>query len=495
MNNPYSLVTENNGNNEIIDLNTSNYSLNDILNILDISINTLLDKSNEEIYNIIETKVDSLIEKFENLNLKEFVDFFKNIKTTVINLNTKQDVTSYELSNSADKSEFSEYNENIFKNEYDKITNIQTLKKGNVNPIDRQYVQKLINIDSKFRKNYSQTTSTNFIVELPAKINNVVEMKLNELEMVNTYYVISDDYENNYFWMKLTTTTGSYAYVFVFLDPQSYYENHIIQKLNSRFTSLGLGINVKIDLGFETLRSIPVGTGKMTFEVTDTRIIHIEFHFESASLPSFKESTIYNNLFDQHQFVYVSKVFNRRFDEDELFERIDLDETIYSSEEVEGIYNETTQKQLTHKLGWMFGFRSNIVEINVVQSVDGTAYGKIEGDAIINFSGPKYFFLHVNDYNQNFNTNLYTTDDRGIIQSNTFARINQTGRLFSLSSNSNYQITTIPRHYFGPVTIEKLEIKIFDEYGNIINLNGNDISMTFTVTSKYSQMGEENMIL
>ena len=171
-------------------------------------------------------------------------------------------------------------------------------------------------------------------------------------------------------------------------------------------------------------------------------------------------------------------------------------DSVYSDDEVESIYNNTTLKQLTHKLGWMAGFRSNIVTIDVTHMEDGTAYGKVVSDAVVNFSGPKYFFLYVNDYNNNFNTNLYTTDDRGIVQSNTFARINRSGDLFfDVSSNSNYQITTIPRHYFGPVTIEKLEIKLFDEFGNIINLNGNDISMTFTVTAMYSQMENADNIL
>lgn len=492
MNNPYASLENTNTNGEI-DLDMSNYNLQDVLNIFDIPLKSLITNSEEEVYEMIESKIDGVILKFKNLNLIKFVEFFENMKATFLVKGNEGNLAIQSEENSvvdnAASSDYQLYNPNdVFKNEYVQNQTLPTTNIGNLNPLSRKYVQKLINVDSKYRKSYDTYTSTNFVVELPAKINNVIEMKLNELEMVNTFYVISDEYENNHFWIKFTTVNGSYFYMFVFLDPQAYFEEHILKELNQRFKELGLSIAVTVDVTRETFRQIPEGTGKLSFIITDPRIVYAEFHFESASLPNFKESTIYNQNYDQHQFVYVSKLYNKKIDEEE-FLRIDILDSVYSDDEVESIYNNTTLKQLTHKLGWMAGFRSNIVTINVTHMDDGTAYGKVESEAVVNFSGPKYFFLYVNDYNNNFNTNLYTTDDRGIVQSNTFARINRSGDLFfDVSSNSNYQITTIPRHYFGPVTIEKLEIKLFDEFGNIINLNGNDISMTFTVTSMYSQM-------
>ena len=42
------------------------------------------------------------------------------------------------------------------------------------------------------------------------------------------------------------------------------------------------------------------------------------------------------------------------------------------------------------------------------------------------------------------------------------------------------------RTYFGPVDIEKIQIKIVDEYDRVIDLNGSDISLTLTLTCIYS---------
>ena len=42
------------------------------------------------------------------------------------------------------------------------------------------------------------------------------------------------------------------------------------------------------------------------------------------------------------------------------------------------------------------------------------------------------------------------------------------------------------RDYFGPVTIEKLQIKLLDHYGNEIDLNYNDYSFALEFTQIYS---------
>ena len=42
------------------------------------------------------------------------------------------------------------------------------------------------------------------------------------------------------------------------------------------------------------------------------------------------------------------------------------------------------------------------------------------------------------------------------------------------------------RDYFGPVDIQRLHIRILDEYGRILDLNHMDWSMTLTFDSMYS---------
>ena len=41
------------------------------------------------------------------------------------------------------------------------------------------------------------------------------------------------------------------------------------------------------------------------------------------------------------------------------------------------------------------------------------------------------------------------------------------------------------REYFGPVNIQKLEIKVYDEYGRILDLNNMDWSFTLAFEKLY----------
>ena len=182
---------------------------------------SLITNSEEEVYEMIESKIDGVILKFKNLNLIKFVEFFEKMKETFLVENSNTNLTTqHEENNVVDNaaiSNFELYNPNdIFKNEYARNETLPTMNMGNINPLSRKYVQKLINVDSKYRKSYDTYTSTNFVVELPAKINNVIEMKLNELEMVNSFYVISDEYENNHFWIRFTTVKTNHIFSYLY---------------------------------------------------------------------------------------------------------------------------------------------------------------------------------------------------------------------------------------------------------------------------------------
>ena len=53
-------------------------------------------------------------------------------------------------------------------------------------------------------------------------------------------------------------------------------------------------------------------------------------------------------------------------------------------------------------------------------------------------------------------------------------------------NNSNLNLDMIhERKYFGPVTIERLKIKLLDDNNNIVNLHGHDWSCTFIIDQLY----------
>ena len=70
---------------------------------------------------------------------------------------------------------------------------------GVINPIKKRTIRKNLNIDTRFRDNYYATPSTNFNLPLPLNIENVLQMQLSSIELPTSYYVVSKQYNNNYF--------------------------------------------------------------------------------------------------------------------------------------------------------------------------------------------------------------------------------------------------------------------------------------------------------
>jgi hypothetical protein len=79
---------------------------------------------------------------------------------------------------------------------------------GTINPLAKRILRKTVNIDTRFRENYYTTSSSNFHLELPLRLTNVVSMQLSALEFPITFYAISKAFSNNYFTIQSPPDTG-----------------------------------------------------------------------------------------------------------------------------------------------------------------------------------------------------------------------------------------------------------------------------------------------
>lgn len=93
--------------------------------------------------------------------------------------------------------------------------------KGLLNPLEKRILRKNINIDTRFRSNYYTSPASNFHVDLPMRLTEVVSMQLSALEFPNTLYVISKVFGNNFFTLEIpniepqlvTIPDGNYDYI------------------------------------------------------------------------------------------------------------------------------------------------------------------------------------------------------------------------------------------------------------------------------------------
>ena len=148
--------------------------------------------------------------------------------------------------------------------------------------------------------------------------------------------------------------------------------------------------------------------------------------------------------------------------------------TINFETDQNGLPDTTTPIPL--KLGWLFGFRNGVYSGQQTYTSEG----------LIDFSGSRYIYLVVDDYNNNVNNGFYSAFNSSLLNKNILARISL-GQ--EIGTNTQTQISlplvTGPRQYFGPVDIQKLNIQLLDEYGRIISLNNMDYSFCLSFQIVY----------
>jgi hypothetical protein len=105
---------------------------------------------------------------------------------------------------------------------------------GVINPLKKRTTKKNLNIDTRFRENYYTSASTNFNVNLPVNINEVVQMQLAAIELPTTYYVVSKQYGNNFFSIK---ANGLEAQIITIPDG-NYDQTTIIKTINYHISLL-----------------------------------------------------------------------------------------------------------------------------------------------------------------------------------------------------------------------------------------------------------------
>jgi hypothetical protein len=134
----------------------------------------------------------------------------------------------------------------------------------------------------------------------------------------------------------------------------------------------------------------------------------------------------------------------------------------------------TTSCVLQQSAGWVLGFRSAIYTTTTFITSEGT-FGVVD----------HYFFLEIDDFQHNFMTDsiVSTVVNKGtptFLGNNIIARIPVNDSVFG-----NKQVQ-FKRDYFGPVTLERLRIRLLNKFGEVVSLQSNDYSFSLELKELYS---------
>lgn len=361
---------------------------------------------------------------------------------------------------------------------------------------------RIINIDSCYRENllsqnhtYDSYASSDMIIDLNDTLDNLIGLELANICIPFTFYNISEDQGNNYFYVYDVSAESTTK---ISIDGGNYSNDLIISSINDALTENS------IDISFE-----------------------IETLSNKVSITAENEYTV---------------VF---YDNDKMSDYSFADRCITSS----GGAN--VQSKANNNLGWLLGFRNIDVENNDKISYDVSSTTSATAEALCYLPYTKYFIVVIDDKNKNqsnkslvqisngklhMNSTKYFKDiDNSLnclTEDNFDSYVNASGRsltknqLYSSLQVNNYRASfnetnsklsadlinnvfaIVPfetkslvwgsstftsdknkfkRKYNGPVDVTKLNVKLLDDRGNLLNLNGADWSFSMISTHSYKK--------
>jgi hypothetical protein len=291
---------------------------------------------------------------------------------------------------------------------------------------------KYINIDTKFcdeymnnrlKTNGAEYNLANYNITLPERIMDVKKINICSAEIPMSFFNISASMGNNYF--KLTSDASANWSAMIIVPDGQYTSSSLITQINTLLTRSNFPTNPPylnaVDLSYNVSNQFST------------------FYLDSAS--TFSSITLnfavnVNGDFDKYHF--------------------------------------------KSKLGWLLGFRNTSYRI--------TKGSTLTSEAVLNLAGPKYLYLAIDEFSKGNQMSFLSALPTYLINKNIIAKILLDSKNYPfgynlvVNKNLGTLITEI-RSYSGKIDLQKLNIQLLDENGQMVNLNGLDFS--FCIEMEY----------
>jgi len=255
-----------NGQQEQLDLSVDDYSIKDLLKILDLydDDGSENNTNGDDILNSISNsdilkKTNNYIDRFSNEDDMDMSFFFQEIQKRLIDTKKGyQNISSDNYKNTIlppDKIKFDRYerspNQIIDGGDISipvinpATQNIVTTfapseVKGPLNPLLKTAYSIFINIDSQYRQNtsgiFNTSSNTNFTLDLSEPLKNLLSLQLYSYQIPYSWYLINSQLGNTCFWIEdLSTNT----IVNISIEPGNYTPVSLTTELNTKIVKAG----------------------------------------------------------------------------------------------------------------------------------------------------------------------------------------------------------------------------------------------------------------
>jgi hypothetical protein len=481
---------------EEYDLNIDNYTIPDLLAIVDQDVPT-----KDSIEHFINDKSSQYQDN------PEIIEFFEKMKEKLFKyLNDEYTTTSTDKKGSTVK---------VFNTE---------IKKGNLNPDITNTIQRVINIDSFYRETIevNNQNTDNYTIRLTEPVNNVLSLTLMSIELPYSWYTFTEakgttgvvistfDMSNNVVTFEEKIPDGNYTNLSLLAEIQLLLNTKLSSILNADNQTYTIWWTFIQDPVTGLLNIIPnsnVVSGVSMYFPYDVKLLWFDVSYDITTLIN---ASVNSNLGWLLGFRFESTIlFSSKNDNVPL--------TIIAP----SIINTTGTKYIIMKLN---DYKSNRINNGLITNNNNTnELIQLPSYLSANIQQTKYTYskniikAFANAPRQLTAKQLYTINSISehnissitkvriapFNDSDIFAKIPlKQGPLWSSYSNGvNSVVNNGPsnlfieysgpiqknvRDYFGPVDIATLNVSLYDDKGKLLGLNGMDWSFTLNAKCLYS---------
>ena len=297
---------------------------------------------------------------------------------------------------------------------------------GVMNPVDRRTLSRCMSIDTRFRQNPYQTSSSDFPLTIPNRIQKTLSIDCTSFEIVPRGIPnISPSLGNHFLHVSITTIDDEETCNMFVLPTGHYNQTLIIETFNYLFSKQKHSPFLFLEMTLD-----PLNSGKIILSINE-------------------ENPEYSD-----QIKHITLDFNKNEG---------------------GIYDKT--QDYFSKMGRILGFTKK-------KYTGETSY---MSETIMNpFVCIPYFYLSVEDFQNRSSRCFENAYSQITIPQSVIARIIPT-RVEECDPSilQPLQIISVQRKYFGPVDLNRFHIRLLDSYGQVIDMNHNDYSFSLLFETIY----------
>jgi hypothetical protein len=295
--------------------------------------------------------------------------------------------------------------------------------KGDLNHFKNITQKRFIDINTKFRKTPVMSLPTDCQITLPPQVNKVVSMKICNIQFPEDgYYLLSNKSNNNVFWIQVSFSPN--------IPSDS--------------------IEIKI----------PEGNYCTLQDIVD--VLNHTYFYKSNNNCSIYADLLKHIVFEIDPITF--KASFRTLDPCTYFAII--------------FYDPSLMIDLTTTFGWLIGFHLELYAFT---------NNPLTGNAAVSLlTQPRNVYVSLNDFQYNNNGNNVVLIGNSCLDDFILAKYSfMSHQHHQCSGGSSNSVYSLERTYNGPVDIRKLQLKVYDENGAIVDTNGLNIIFTLEIAVLY----------